>query len=87
MTITRIGIIGAGAISTFHLDGIAKAGDRFRCTALVDPQPGAAAQRAAAYGVTGVFTELDAFIAAKVCDIAIVCTPTPIRRQVVEPLL
>jgi predicted dehydrogenase len=73
-SVFRIGIVGAGTISRLHLSAIGRHPDRARVVALCDPDRGTLAMRAAEYAGAGL-------------DVALVCTPTHVRRQVLQPLL
>ena len=83
----RVGIVGAGSISRLHLDGIARHPDRAQVVALCDPDEETAKTRAADYDISSTYTDLGPMIAEAGLDVAIVCTPTHVRRAVIGPLL
>lgn len=83
----RIGIVGAGNMSTVHIAGIERHPDRMKVTALCDPNPEALQERAETLGISDSFTHLQDFIRSKSADVAVVCTPTHVRSEVVLPLL
>jgi len=83
----RIGIVGAGNISRLHLDGMKEHPDRVRCVALCDPSAETLQARMAEYGVPSGFADVAAFARDAGVDAAIVCTPTHLRRSILEPLL
>jgi len=83
----RVGLIGAGWISTLHMDGMKSHADRATPVALCDPDPELLVRRAADYGVPRTYPSAEAMIAAGGIDVAVVGTPTPIRYDVVAPLL
>jgi D-apiose dehydrogenase len=83
----RIGVVGAGWISTVHLEGMKRHPERAACVALCDPDAALAAKRAAEYGISRTFATVQDMIAAGGLDAAIVGTPTPVRFAVVAPLL
>ncbi len=83
----RVGIVGAGNISRLHLDGIARHPDRTQVVALCDPDEATAKARAADYGVSSTYFDLGRMIAEAGLDVAIVCTPTHVRKAVIWPLL
>lgn len=72
-TAIRVGVIGAGYISTWHADAI-RATASARLAAVCDPAEDAAGQMARTYGVPA-FTDLDAMIASGVCDAVHILTP------------
>lgn len=77
---TRIGIIGAGYISSWHADAI-RATQGARLTAICDMSLGAAKGLADAYGVQA-FGAVDDLVAAGVCDAVHVLTPPSSHRDV-----
>lgn len=79
MTTTRVGIIGAGYIATWHADAI-QATQGARLVAVCDPSLGAAEDMARAYGVQA-FRSVDELIAAGVCDAVHVLTPPSLHRD------
>jgi len=83
----RVGIVGAGNISKLHLEGIARHPDRARVVALCDPDGRALEARAAEHGIRRAYTDLGELVAGAGLDVAIVCTPTHVRADVVLPLV
>ncbi|SEO44680.1 Predicted dehydrogenase [Amphibacillus marinus] len=83
----RIGIVGAGNVTNMHLDGLKKHQDRVNVTAICDPNEDVLRERADKYEIPQHFTDLQAFIQESTIDIAIVCTPSIIRKQVIIPLI
>lgn len=79
MTTTRVGIIGAGYIATWHADAV-QATPGARLAAVCDPSFGAAEDLARAYGVQA-FRSVDELIAAGVCDAVHVLTPPSLHRD------
>lgn len=70
---TRVGIIGAGYIATWHADAI-KATPGAQLVAVCDQSKGAAEDLARAHGVQA-FGSVDEMIAAGVCDAVHILTP------------
>ncbi len=83
----RAGIVGAGSVSQLHLEGIRRHPDCFQVVAVMDPNEQARRQRAGEYQVPQTYADLGKMVAKADLDVAIVCTPTHIRRAVVLPLL
>ncbi|WP_337101113.1 Gfo/Idh/MocA family protein [Paenibacillus sp. YIM B09110] len=83
----KVGLIGAGGVTELHLDGYRAHKDRVEVTAICDPNEEILTRKADQYGIPQRFTNVDDFIKSSGVDVAIVCTPTSIRKQVVIPLL
>lgn len=83
----RVGIVGAGNISQLHLEAIERHKDRMQVVALCDPNEATLAARAADYGIFECYTDLTDMIAQASIDVAVVCTPTHVRREVLVPLI
>jgi D-apiose dehydrogenase len=83
----KVGLIGAGGVTELHLDGYKEHPERIEITAICDPNPEATKHKAEKYGIAKQFHALDDFIKNSEVDVAIVCTPTSIRKEVVFPLL
>jgi len=83
----RIGIVGTGNISKLHLDGMREHPDRAVCVALCDPRPDNLKARQEEYGIQTTFPSVEEFAAKSGVDAAIVCTPTQLRLEVLEPLM
>ena len=83
----KVGIVGAGGVSELHLEGYKEQPDRVQVTALCDPNSDILNARADKYGIAGRYTSLDDFIASSGVDVAVVCTPSPLRKPIIEPLL
>ncbi len=85
--VMRVGIVGAGSISRLHLQGLARHTDSMRAVALCDPDADGLAGRAAEFRVAETYCSLAEMMTKAHLDVAIVCTPTHVRRPVVLPLL
>jgi len=83
----RVGIVGAGGISKLHLEGISRHPERTRVVALCDPDAETCRTRAAEHGIDQTYSRLDEMIAKAGLDVAVVCTPTHVRGEVVLPLV
>ncbi|MFH5183295.1 Gfo/Idh/MocA family protein [Paenibacillus sp. TAB 01] len=83
----KVGLIGAGGVTELHLGGYKDHQERVNIHAICDLNVEALNARADQYGIPNRFTNLTDFIENSGVDVAIVCTPTSIRKQVVFPLL
>ena len=83
----RVGLIGGGGISAMHADGIALHPERLALSAVVDPDPVAMAKTATTYDIRRVYTCVDDMLTDGGVDVAVVCTPTHVRLDVVKPLV
>lgn len=85
--IYRVGIVGAGHVTKMHLDGLKKNQDKVDVVAICDLNPETLSERADAYDIEKRFTSLNDFIAEANVDVAVVCTPSSIRKEVLFPLI
>ena len=81
----KVGIIGGGGVSELHFEGYKEHPERVQVTALCDPNPEMLNMRADKYGVAGRYSSLEDFIANSGVDVAVVCTPSPLRRAPRRP--
>jgi UDP-N-acetyl-2-amino-2-deoxyglucuronate dehydrogenase len=85
-----VAVIGAGAISSFHLDGYLAFPDRCRVVAVADTDVDRARARIAEYGLTGAvaFDSGDAVLESGThVDLASVCTPPSSHAEIAARLL
>ena len=82
----RLAFVGCGGISTSHLGSYALHADRVQLVATCDIVPERAERAKERYGADHAFDSVDALIAGADFDVAVVCTPTPVREEVVAPL-
>jgi len=83
----QVGLVGAGEVAAMHLDGIARHPDRLTLAAVVDPEAGRRRAAADGYAIPRRYARLEEMLSDGDVDVAVVCTPTPIRLAVLEPLL
>ena len=83
----RVGFVGAGRISKLHLDGIARHPDRMQIVALCDPDEANRKALATQCPNASSHTNVDDMIAKADLDVAVICTPTHIRKEVILPLI
>lgn len=83
----NVGLVGAGNVTTMHLDGLINHPERVRVTAICDPDQETLEARANAYGIPQRFTKLDDLLAKGNVDVVVVCTPTTVRKEVLFPII
>ncbi|MGP4038758.1 Gfo/Idh/MocA family protein [Gracilibacillus sp. D59] len=83
----RVGVVGAGGVTKMHFDGLTKQTDRVIVSAVCDPNIEALENRANEYQIEQRFTDLKDFIAKSNIDVAVVCTPSSIRKDILFPLI
>ncbi|MBW7454167.1 Gfo/Idh/MocA family protein [Paenibacillus sepulcri] len=83
----KVGIVGAGGVTELHFVGYKDHPERIEVVALCDKDEEALHAKADKYGVPQRFTDLQDFIQNSGIDVAVVCTPTSIRKQIVFPLI
>jgi predicted dehydrogenase len=83
----RVGLVGAGGVTKLHLEGYKNHPDRVEVVAICDPNPEVLKERADEYGIAQRFTNSDDFIKNSSIDVAVACTPTSIRKDVLFPLI
>jgi len=81
-----VAIVGCGNISRMHFDAYQPHPERIRVIAACDTDHERVDEARKQYGFGQGFASLEAMIEQAEWEVAIVCTPTHIRRQVVETL-
>jgi predicted dehydrogenase len=80
----RIGLIGAGMVSRHHLLAWADIADRARVSAIADPSRENAARRADEFGISNIYADAEAMLAASELDAVDIAAPrrfhTPLVR-------
>jgi predicted dehydrogenase/nucleoside-diphosphate-sugar epimerase len=88
MTRFRTALIGAGFISTTHIEALKAAVPETELVAIVDRNLGLAKSRAAQWGIPNVYGDIEELIAAGTADVAHVLAPpdlhAPITRRLLE---
>jgi predicted dehydrogenase len=82
----RIAMIGCGGVSQMHFDGYVTHPDRLQIVAACDLDPARVQQAQQKYGFAQAFTSLEEMIEEADWEVGVVCTPTPVRLQVVKTL-
>ncbi|TSB47177.1 Gfo/Idh/MocA family oxidoreductase [Alkalicoccobacillus porphyridii] len=80
-------MVGAGNVTNMHLEGFKNHEEQVEVTAICDPNSEVLQLRADMYHIPQRYTELQAFIKESNIDIAVVCTPSVIRKDVILPLI
>ncbi|MCA1596721.1 MAG: Gfo/Idh/MocA family oxidoreductase [Chloroflexi bacterium] len=81
-----VAIIGCGGVSQMHLDGYARHPERLRVAAVCDREFERARSAAEKYGIPAAFDSVEKMTEGAEWDIGVVCTPTPVRAEVVSTL-
>ena len=81
-----VGLVGCGGVSAMHLEGYRRHAERVQVVAACDVDAGRARQAQERYGIGQVFDSLERMIGDADWDVAVVCTPTPVREPVVTTL-
>ena len=79
----RIGLIGAGMVSRHHLIAWAELSDQARVVAVADPSAENAARRATEFGISQIYANAEAMLAATELDALDIAAP----RQMHAPLV
>ncbi len=82
----RMGLVGCGAIASWHHDAIDRKAERTRVTATIDPDPERADTLAARSGATP-FASVDDALAADAFDAALVMVPHHLHEEVAATVL
>jgi predicted dehydrogenase/nucleoside-diphosphate-sugar epimerase len=83
----RTALVGAGFISTSHIEGLKAANPDADIVAVVDRALPLAETRARQWGIPGTFASIDALIAAGVADVAHVLAPPDAHAAITADLL
>lgn len=84
----NVAVIGAGAISSFHIEGYLAFPDRCRIVAVADIDRAKAERQVARYGLDAVATDdAEAVLTGPGADLASVCTPPGTHAEIAGRLL
>lgn len=81
-----VALIGCGNNSHMHLDAYKDHPDRIRMVAACDPVAANVQGVCQKYGIEQGFSSLEEMLAQSQWEVAVVCTPTHIRKPIVEAL-
>jgi predicted dehydrogenase len=79
----RVGLVGAGFVTQYHLAAWARLGDQAKVVAIADPSTNAAKSRAAAFGIPHVFSSAAQMIERAQLDAIDVAAPREYHAEVV----
>jgi predicted dehydrogenase len=81
-----IAMVGCGGVSPMHFQGYASHPERVRVVAACDPDAARAAAAGQQWNIPAIYHSLEEMIDGARWDVAVVCTPTPVRESVVRAL-
>src|SRR5581483_2402851 len=82
----NIAVVGCGNVSRMHFEAYLGHPERIRVVAACDPDVRHLNEARSKYGFAQGFTSLEEMIAQAEWEVAVVCTPTPIRARVIDTL-
>ena len=80
----RLGIIGAGWVSAYHLPAWQKQAGRIELVAIADPSLDAARARADQFGISAIHASAQAMLASERLDIVDICAPREVHAELVQ---
>lgn len=80
----RIGIIGAGWVSAYHLPAWMRQSERAEVVAIADPSPSAIEARLAAFDIAHHYTSAQAMLDAEQLDAVDICAPREFHVELVR---
>jgi D-apiose dehydrogenase len=83
----KVGLVGAGNVTKMHLDGMKRHPERVTVSAICDPNPDVLTERADQYDIPQRYTSLEDFVQESQVDVAVVCTPSHLRKVILFPLI
>lgn len=82
----NVAVIGSGNVARMHSKAYAAHPDRIRLVAVCDPYAERAEEAQRTYGFEQSFGSVEEMVQGADWEVGVVCTPTPIRREVVDTL-
>jgi D-apiose dehydrogenase len=86
MRVFNVAIVGCGIVSGMHFTGYLNHPERVRVVAACDIDPARVEAAQQKYGFAQGFHSIDQMLEQAEWDIAVVCTPTPIRKEAISQL-
>jgi predicted dehydrogenase len=81
-----VALVGCGGVAEMHLQGYARHPERVQVVAACDLDAARAEATAQRWGIPAVYPSVAAMLQEKNWEVAVVCTPTPVREAVVREL-
>lgn len=81
--IYKVGIVGAGVVSTMHLNGLKRHPELVEIHALCDSDEVKLNERSDQYGIPNRYTNVEKFINESGIDVVILCTPSHLRKEII----
>lgn len=85
-TLHEIALVGCGGVAEMHLEGYAHHPERVRVVAACDPDRKRLQAARDRWGIPDLFSSAGGMIRGAAWEVAVVCTPTPVREAVVLAL-
>jgi predicted dehydrogenase len=82
----NVAVVGCGNVARMHFEAYTAHPERIQLVAACDPDHGHLEEARRTYGFTQGFASVEEMIAHAKWDVAVVCTPTPIRAEAVDAL-
>lgn len=82
----NIAVVGCGNVAQMHLAAYAAHPDRIKLAAACDPERDRVEQAQEKYGIEQGFASVEDMLSGAEWDIGVICTPTPVREEVVKQL-
>jgi predicted dehydrogenase len=82
----KIAVIGCGGVSNMHFNGYVNHPERIEIRSACDVDLERVQLAQQKYGFAQAFTSLEEMLDGSEWEVGVVCTPTPVRRQVVQTL-
>ena len=80
----RLGVVGAGWVSAYHLPAWRRQMDRVELVAIADPSLDAARARAGQFEIGAVYASAQAMLASERLDIVDICAPREFHAELVQ---
>ncbi|GHA18180.1 NADH-dependent dehydrogenase [Devosia pacifica] len=80
----RVGLVGAGWVSEYHLGAWQRLSDRAQVVAICDPDANALQRRARDFGIEETFTSAEAMVDAMTLDALDICAPREFHLEMVR---
>lgn len=82
----NVAVVGCGNVAQMHFKAYTDHPERIRLVAACDPERDHVVQAQEKYGIDQGFASVEEMLSEADWDVGVVCTPTPVRREVIEQL-